>query len=93
MADKLVKFLERTQKTQWKAMNGSMNWTMNSECVVSATTTSLAHMAALLGALTVVNSKVVVSIADDGLNFITENSHVCRGEFAWNALPPLVCNF
>jgi cell cycle checkpoint protein len=58
-----------------------MNKVDSSNCVLSATTTSLAHMASILGAITSVNTRAVVSIAEDGLNFITENSHVCRGEF------------
>lgn len=74
-------------------MGASMDGMEDSECLLRATTTSVAHMAAILSSITVVNSRVVVSIADDGLNFVTENSHVCRGECALLAqVYPLTAN-
>lgn len=60
-------------------------------CVLSATTTSLVHMASMLSALTVINTRVVVSIAEDGLNFITEKNHVCRGELFQHWAYKFVC--
>lgn len=53
----------------------------DSECQFSATTNSVAHVASILSAISAVNSRVVVNITDDGICFITENSHICRVEF------------
>jgi len=47
--------------------------------VFSATTYSLSHISSILSSLTAVSSQVLVTIDEDGLNFITEYSHICRG--------------
>ncbi len=52
----------------------------DTDFVLSATTHSLSHISNILSSLTAISSQVLVTIDQDGLNFITEYSHICRGE-------------
>ncbi|CCH44644.1 DNA damage checkpoint control protein RAD17 [Wickerhamomyces ciferrii] len=56
-----------------------MTQRLDDDFVFSATTHSLSHISSILNSLTSVNSQVLITIDEDGLNFITEYSHICRG--------------